>query len=70
MSKGKEDEESKDGSARRRNKQCMYICEIYAASAEKSLSQPFARLCCMLKQIEAKPIKNECHAIITFALKI
>lgn len=56
--------------ARRRNKQRMYICEIYAPSAEKGLSQPFAGPCRMLKHIEAKPIKNECHTIITFTLKI
>lgn len=39
----KEEEEEDEGSARRRNKQRMYICEIYAPSAEKGLSQPFAR---------------------------
>lgn len=66
----KEDEEKEEGLARRRNKLCMYICEIYALSAEKGLSQPFTGSRCILKHIEAKPIKNECHKIITFTLKI
>lgn len=48
----------------------VYICEIYVPSAENVLSQPFAGVCCILKHIEAKPIKNECHTIITFTLKI
>lgn len=43
MGKKQKEEEKDEGSARRRNKQRMYICEIYAPSAEKGLSQPFAR---------------------------
>lgn len=68
--KGSRRRRKRRAAARRRNKQCMYICERYAPSAEKGLSQPFAGPCRMLKHIEAKPIKNECHTIITFTLKM
>lgn len=48
---------------------CVYA-KYMRHQQKKGLSQPFAGPCRMLKHIEAKPIKNECHTIITFTLKI
>lgn len=49
----------------------MYICDnMHHQQKKKGLTQPFAGPRCMLKHIEAKPIKNEYQAIITFTLKI
>lgn len=56
---------------RRRNKQRMYICDKYMPAQQKrDRVSRLPGLCRMLKHIEAKPIKNECPAIITFAHKI
>ena len=54
---------------RRRNKQRM--CDTYMSAQQKrDRVSRLPGLCRMLKHIEAKPIKNECPAIITFALNV
>lgn len=49
---------------------CIYAKYMRHQQKRGALSQPFAGPRRILKHIEAKPIKNECHAIITFTLKI